>query len=214
MNIAHSVPRYRSKLKLLYLPYVHGVSKRIVQGCKNLGVRPVFKSGQTLRQILTHVKSTIPEDRKQGIVYEVPCKDYEAVYRGETGRNLQERAKEHKYVVKRWDENNDITIHTCNTITNLKAMAQADKMLYPNIHTLLSICATLSVTTTAVHEHSPEMLSLMANDRLNGLVNGKKWLMNLLPATVEGCIFRIWVLQWHSLVQAFITSSSVSVTHS
>ena len=35
----------------------------------------------------------------------------EAVYIGETGRNLQERVKEHKYAVKRRDENNGIAVH-------------------------------------------------------------------------------------------------------
>ena len=69
----------------------------------------------------THTcKEHHPGDKKQGVVYEVPCKDCEAVYIGETGRNLQERIKEHKYVVKRKDENNRIAVqawsedHTVN----------------------------------------------------------------------------------------------------
>ena len=61
-----------------------------------------------------------------------------------------------------------------NTIP--KAMAKADKMLYPNIHTLLSIGAT-SPVTSAVCERSistlrfikPAMRSTMTNARLNGL---------------------------------------------
>ena len=96
---------------MLYLPYIEGVSERIVRGCRALGIRTVFNSGKTLRQTLTHVKSTTPEEKKQGVVYEVPCKDCEAVYIGETGRNLQERVKEHKYAVKRRDKNNGIAVH-------------------------------------------------------------------------------------------------------
>ena len=42
------------------------------------------------------------------------CKDCESAYIGETGRNLQERVKEHKYVVKRYDENNGIAVNAWN----------------------------------------------------------------------------------------------------
>ena len=101
----------QEKPKMPYLPYIEGVSERIARGCRALGVRTVFNSGKTLRQTLTHVKSTTLEEKKQGVVYEVPCKDCEAVYIGETGRNLQERVKEHKYAVKRRDKNNGIAVH-------------------------------------------------------------------------------------------------------
>ena len=110
----------RERPKMLYLSYIQGVSERIARGCRVLGIRTVFISRQTLRHTLTHLKSTTPDDKKQGVVYEVPCKDCEAVYIGETGRNLQERIKEHKYVVKRKDENNRIAVqawsedHTVN----------------------------------------------------------------------------------------------------
>ena len=100
----------RERPKMLYLPYIQGVSERIARGCRVLGIRTVFISRQTLRHTLTHVKSTTLDDKKQGVVYEVPCKDCEAVYIGETGRNLQERIKEHKYAVKRKDENNGIAV--------------------------------------------------------------------------------------------------------
>ena len=41
----------------------------------------------------------------------MPCRDCGAVYIGETGRNLQERVKEHKYAVQRQDDNNGIAVH-------------------------------------------------------------------------------------------------------
>ncbi len=103
--------REEEKPKMLYLPYVRGVSERIARKCGRIGVRPVFKSEHTLRRTLTHVKTAIPEEKKQGVVYEVPCRDCGAVYIGETGRNLQERVKEHKYAVKRQDDNNGIAVH-------------------------------------------------------------------------------------------------------
>ena len=53
----------------------------------------VFKCNNTLRQTLMHVKTTVPKERRQGMVYEVLCKECRSVYIGETGWSLQERIK-------------------------------------------------------------------------------------------------------------------------
>ena len=102
--------REEEKPKMLYLSYVRGVSERIARKFGRIGVRPVLKSKHTLRRTLTHIKTAIPEERKQRVVYEVPCRDCGVVYIGETGRNLRERVKEHKYAIKRQDDNNGIYI--------------------------------------------------------------------------------------------------------
>ena len=52
------------KKKLLLLPYIKGVSEKIGRVCAPLGVRPVFKSHNTLRQLLMRVKSNISEEQK------------------------------------------------------------------------------------------------------------------------------------------------------
>ena len=80
----------------LYLPYVQGLSEKIQTLCKKIGVRTVFKSKGTLRQLLTRVKSKRPTMKKKGVVYKIPCQDCDAVYIGETGRSLQKRLAEHK----------------------------------------------------------------------------------------------------------------------
>ena len=97
--------------ELLYLPYVKGVSERIERGCRQLGIQVVFRSGNKLRQSLMQVKSAIDEEMKKGVVYEVPCSECEMVYIGETGRNLKERIREHKYAVKKGNLNNGIAAH-------------------------------------------------------------------------------------------------------
>lgn len=43
--------------KLLFIPYIQGVSEKIERVCQRLGVRAVFKSGNTTRQTLTRVKN-------------------------------------------------------------------------------------------------------------------------------------------------------------
>ena len=57
------------------------------------------------------VKSTRLDNRKKGVIYEVPCADCDSVYIGETGRSLEMRLKEHKYAVKTYDTNNGVAVH-------------------------------------------------------------------------------------------------------
>ena len=95
----------------LYLPYVQGLSEKIQTLCKKIGVRTVFKSKGTLRQLLTRVKSKRPTMKKKGVVYKIPCQDCDAVYIGETGRSLQKRLAEHKYAVKNNDRKNGMAVH-------------------------------------------------------------------------------------------------------
>ena len=99
--------------KILCLPYIKGVSEKIERGCRQLGVRAVFKSGHKLRQSLMRVKTAIKDEEKKGVVYELPCGKCEQVYIGETGRNLKERLKEHQYAVKKENPKNGIAAHAC-----------------------------------------------------------------------------------------------------
>ena len=81
---------------------VHGLSQKI---------KTIFKSSNTLRQSLVHVKNSIPDEKKKGVVYEVPCMDCEQVYIGEIGRTIQKRVTEHKTAVRKYNKNNGIAVH-------------------------------------------------------------------------------------------------------
>ena len=72
----------------------------------------VFKPVRTLRQTLMRVKTHIPEDRKRGVVYEVPHKECHQTYIGETKRMLKVRLGEHEQVMKHVDPKNGIAVHT------------------------------------------------------------------------------------------------------
>ena len=54
---------------------VNGVSEQIEKMCKPLGVKTVTSSRSTLRSSLVKVKQPRPDRKKQGVVYEVLCKD-------------------------------------------------------------------------------------------------------------------------------------------
>ena len=50
-------------------------------------------------------------EKKKGMIDEIPCKDCEHVHIGETGRTLEKEILEHKFAVRRYNWNDDITVH-------------------------------------------------------------------------------------------------------
>ena len=83
---------------MAYLPYVAGISERIRKVCRDFNIRTVFKSGPTLRSLLT---DPLPTTKQSNVVYEVPC-TCGKVYIGETKRRLETRLKEHKDACTRY----------------------------------------------------------------------------------------------------------------
>ena len=63
--------------------------------CWDYNIGTVFKSGPTLRRLLTKVKDPLPVTKQSNVVYEVPC-TCSKVYIGETKRKLETRLKEHR----------------------------------------------------------------------------------------------------------------------
>ena len=74
----------------MVIPYVAGVSERIRKACEKFNLKVVFKSGPTLRSLLTRVKDPLPIEKLAGVVYQIPCQCGK-VYVGETQRRLETR---------------------------------------------------------------------------------------------------------------------------
>ena len=85
----------QEKPPLVVIPYVSGVSEWIRKACEKFNLKVVFKSGPTLRSLLTRVKDPLPIEKLAGVVYQIPCQCGK-VYVGETQRRLETRVKEHK----------------------------------------------------------------------------------------------------------------------
>ena len=81
-------------------PYVTGMSEDIRRVCRKFNIRVVFKSGRTLRSMLTKVKDTLPPGKQSNVVYRIPCSCGQ-VYIGETKRRLETRLKEHRDACER-----------------------------------------------------------------------------------------------------------------
>ena len=59
-----------------------------------------------------HLKQPREDKKEKGVIYEVPCKDCECVYIGETGRTLEKRLTDHKNAVKKHDTKNGIAVYS------------------------------------------------------------------------------------------------------
>ena len=60
------------------------------------------------------VKQQRPKEKRNGVVYEIPCANCDSVYIGETSRSLSERLKEHKYAVRTGNMKNGLAAHAWN----------------------------------------------------------------------------------------------------
>ena len=80
---------------VVMLPYVAGISEDVRRVCRRFGRKVIFKSGISLRSVLTKVKDTLPAEKQSKGMYQIPCSCGRA-YIGETTRGLETRMKEHQ----------------------------------------------------------------------------------------------------------------------
>ena len=74
----------------------------------------------TLRKILSKHKDAIPIMMMSGMVYHIPCQEYDATYIGQTGRKSLQCIKEHRRAVKKLDTlYNAKSEHVCQLGTHL-----------------------------------------------------------------------------------------------
>ena len=82
------------------IPYLQGVSEPIKRVLSQVGIKVALKPYFTLSSVFRKPKDVICDKKKCGLVYEIPCRDCDAVYVGETARSLSTRKKEHVKAVK------------------------------------------------------------------------------------------------------------------
>ena len=112
-----SAPRSREKdadedtAKQMFLPYFRGVSEKLEKLCAPLWVKTTVRPTKTLRSIVMQVKQKTPMEKKRNVVYEVPCRECQLTYIGETRSSMKKRMTEHKYAVKTRNLKNGIAVH-------------------------------------------------------------------------------------------------------
>ena len=81
---------------MVTLPYVRGITERVQQVMRRHHINTPVKPYTKLRQVLVHPKDQIPPDKKCDVIYEIPCRNCDKTYIGETGRQFSTRKKEHQ----------------------------------------------------------------------------------------------------------------------
>lgn len=79
----------------IVIPYVKGLSEVIRAAGDPFGVRTTFSTTNTLRAQLSKVKPKVPPPLTN-VVYKIECADCNAVYIGQTTRQVQVRIREHE----------------------------------------------------------------------------------------------------------------------
>ena len=79
--------------KKINLPYIQGASSEQLRRIFNkYNIKPTFYTPTTLTSLLSKPKAPIPEEGRNNAIYQLDCKDCEAVYVGETRRTLNIRS--------------------------------------------------------------------------------------------------------------------------
>ena len=82
-------------------PYIQGASEQLRRTFNKYNIKTTFYTPTTLRRsLLSKPKDPIPKEDRNNVIYQLDCKDCEAVYVGETKRTLTIRTNEHISAVK------------------------------------------------------------------------------------------------------------------
>jgi hypothetical protein len=83
------------KIGCLVVPYIPELHRQLTTLCKTVGVYLLYSRKTNLGNLISphRPKSTLVDTR--ACIYEIPCKDCDRVYIGETKRKLGTRCKEH-----------------------------------------------------------------------------------------------------------------------
>ena len=86
--------------KKINLPYIQGPSEQLRKTFNKYNIKTTFYTPATLRSFLSKPIDPIPKEDRNNVIYQLNCKDCEAVYVGETKRSLNIRTNEHISAVK------------------------------------------------------------------------------------------------------------------
>ena len=85
------------KQNYLSLPYIPGLSEKIKNTFEQHNITIAHKGHNLLKSNFSKLKSKIPDNKKSHIVYQIPCKNCDSVYIGQTSQYLKNRVNSHKF---------------------------------------------------------------------------------------------------------------------
>lgn len=102
----------KDEVKRISLPFYPKITNPIQAVLKHHGFHVVYKSNNTLKDLLCNLKDKIPQEEKSGI-YQIPCSNCPAVYIGQTRRKFKIRLREHRNAVENERANDSsVAAHT------------------------------------------------------------------------------------------------------
>ena len=120
-----NAPSFDQPLSTTILPYIPGTSEILRRTLNNHKIRCIVQSKNTLSSILSKPKDQINLQDQNNVAYEIPCKDCDAIYIGETKRQFKQRLQEHRRAVRNRDTNkNEIADTVGLTTTNFYGMTR------------------------------------------------------------------------------------------
>ena len=90
----------KTSVATILIPYRQRTSELIRKVLSDYDIRTVFRPDNTLAKHLVHAKDPIITEEQTDCIYEIKCADCDAVYIGETSRQLKVRLSEHKRYTK------------------------------------------------------------------------------------------------------------------
>ena len=90
----------REKKGQVVIPYVKGLSEGVSRVLRKYQIETAMRPVNTLKERLVHPKDKVDKMETGGVVYQIPCKNCDSTYIGETGRLFRTRLEEHKKEVE------------------------------------------------------------------------------------------------------------------
>jgi len=90
------------------IPYIPNFSEKFNNVTRPLDVRISYQSLNKLNKIIKVHKDPLPGSSQSNVVYKINCRDCDASYVGQTGRQLSTRVKEHKNHMVRNNPNRSV----------------------------------------------------------------------------------------------------------
>ena len=97
------------------VPYISGTSEKLKRIFHKYNVEVAHKPSRNLRSELCCLKDRRTNDEKSGVVYRIGCKDCDAKYVGETGRQVRDRMSEHQRDIRNKKSASKVYEHVRNT---------------------------------------------------------------------------------------------------
>jgi hypothetical protein len=114
------------------LPYINGSTEPLKRLLKRYGIRTTTKPLRTLEQRFPSLKDRPLPEKQTNVVCKINCADCSWSYKGETGRALETRKKEHKRNVQQRKSGSNIAKHawTQDHKINFDECKILDKAIY------------------------------------------------------------------------------------